>query len=95
MSAVSAGPHQSSRMECKTENRNLKLAIGIMISFAGGALVTVAGFVLTLLYLFTTRSLHTSGRLDLSIYLVAPAIGGLVVLAGAAIAFRRWMKARR
>jgi ABC-type nickel/cobalt efflux system permease component RcnA len=82
-------------MECMTENRNLKLVTGIMLSFAGGALVAVAVFVLTLLYLFTTRSLHTSGRLDLSIYLFAPAIGGLVTLTGATLAVRRWMRSRR
>jgi len=66
-----------------------------MFAFAGGALVAVAGFVLTILYLFTTRDLHTSGHLDLTVYLIAPAIGGLVTLTGAAIAFRRWVKSRR
>ena len=82
-------------MNRRTENPNLQLMLGIMLSFAGGALVTVAGFVLTIVYLFTTRNLHTSGPPDLSIYLVAPAFGVLVAITGSWVAWRRWVRSKR
>ena len=74
----------------KGDYRNLKLATGILLSFAGGVLVAIAGFVLTILYLFASRHLHAAGPLNMAIYLIAPGFGALVALIGTVICFRRW-----
>lgn len=73
---------------------NLKLAIGIMLAMAAGAMVTIAGFILTVIYLFTTAHLHAARTPSISIYLVSPALGALVALAGSVLALRKWLNSR-
>ena len=82
-------------MGLRNRNCNWQLAIYVMLSFAVGLGATLAGFILTFLYLLTTRHMHAAGPLPFYTYLVAPTIGLAIALAGSALALRHWRKARR
>lgn len=78
------------------ENRkqcNLKLAVGIMLAMAAGTMVMLAVFVLIVIFLLTSGNLHSAPP-SISIYLLAPALGVLVALAGSVLALRKWFKSR-
>lgn len=83
-------PAESSRKNC-----NLKLAMHIMLAFSAGMLITIIGLILTFAYLLTSGHLHAADPSRIMAYLIAPAIGALVALAGSAVAIRNWLKSRQ
>lgn len=82
-------------MATRNSDCNWQLAIYLVLSFAAGLGVTVGGWILTFVILLITRPLHSAGPLPFYTYLVAPAIGIVVALAGSALALRHWRKRRR
>lgn len=81
-------------MVSRNRDCNWQLAIYVVLSFAIGIGVTVGGWILTFVILLTTRPMHTAGPLPFYTYLIAPAIGIGVALAGSVLALRHWRKLR-
>lgn len=57
--------------------------------------VTVVGFIATLVYLFTTGHLHAANRSAASLYLIAPLLGISFAVIGCGITVANWVKSRR
>ena len=77
---------------CQSNRRFRNLLLGLIFSFAGGIAITIGGFVLTIIYLFSTRPMHSAGPFPDGIYLIAPGLGMLAALIGSLITLRIWFK---
>ena len=78
---------------CQSNRRFRNLLLGLIFSFAGGIAITLGGFMLTILYLFGTRPMHSAGPFPDGIYLIAPGLGMLVALLGSLLTLRIWIRA--
>ena len=75
------------------QQRTRDLIIGLVLSLGIGIVVTVTGFIGTVVYLMTSAHLHTANRSAASLYLIAPGLGIAVAVSGGAITVRKWLLA--
>ncbi len=75
------------------QQRTRDLIIGLVLSFGVGIVVTVTGFIGTVVYLLTSGHLHAANRSAASLYLIAPALGIAIAASGCAITLRKWLLA--
>lgn len=76
------------------QQRTRDLIIGLVLSLGGGIVVTVIGFIGTVVYLLTSGHLHAANRSAASLYLIAPGLGILVAATGCVIVLRNWNRSK-
>ena len=76
----------------QAQQRTRDLIIGLVLSIGIGIVVTVTGFIGTVIYLLTSGHLHAADRSAADLYLIAPGLGLLVAASGCTLAIRKWRR---
>lgn len=77
------------------QQRSRELIIGLVLSLGIGIVVSVIGFIGTVVYLLTSGHLHAANRSAASLYLIAPGLGIAVAASGCAVTLHKWLLAAR
>ncbi len=76
----------------QSQRRSRDLVIGLVLSLGVGIVVSVTGFIGTVVYLLTSGHLHAADRSAASLYLIAPGLGIFVAAVGCAVSLRKWSR---